>query len=57
MPGNIYEWAGEYQQMELEKDGFRWPPAERIAENMLNFERGFCDSMRRVNRLRWMRLQ
>lgn len=37
--GSIYEWAGEYRQVELEKDGFRWPPAERVADNMLNFER------------------
>jgi cell filamentation protein len=37
---DIYEWAGEYRQVELEKDGFRWPPAERVADNMLNFERG-----------------
>ena len=36
----IYKWAGEYRQVELEKDGFRWPPAERVAENMRNFERG-----------------
>ena len=38
--GDIFEWAGEYRQVELEKDGFRWPPAERVADNMLNFERG-----------------
>jgi cell filamentation protein len=38
--GSIYEWAGEYRQVELEKGGFRWPPAERVADNMLNFERG-----------------
>ncbi len=38
--GDIHEWAGEYRQVELEKDGFRWPPAERVAENMLDFERG-----------------
>lgn len=38
--GGIFEWAGEYRQVELEKDGFRWPPAERVADNMLNFERG-----------------
>ena len=36
----VYEWAGEYRQVELEKDGFRWPPAERVADNMRNFERG-----------------
>jgi len=37
---SIYTWAGEYRQVELEKDGFRWPPAERVADNMLDFERG-----------------
>jgi cell filamentation protein len=37
--GSIYAWAGEYRQVELEKDGFRWPPAERVADNILNFER------------------
>ena len=36
----VYEWAGEYRQVELEKDGFRWPPAERVADNMRDFERG-----------------
>lgn len=36
----IYEWAGEYRQVELEKGGFRWPPAERVADNMRDFERG-----------------
>ncbi len=36
----IYEWAGEYRQVELEKDGFRWPPAERVPENMRDLERG-----------------
>lgn len=37
--GEIYEWAGEYRRVELEKDGFRWPPAERVPENMREFER------------------
>ncbi len=37
--GSIYDWAGQYRQVELEKGGFRWPPAERVADNMLNFER------------------
>jgi cell filamentation protein len=38
--GEIYEWAGSYRTVELEKDGFRWPPAERIADNMHDLERG-----------------
>ena len=24
--GKIYEWAGRYRTVELEKEGFRWPP-------------------------------
>lgn len=36
---DIYEWAGEYRTVELEKDGFRWPPAKRVSENMEAFER------------------
>jgi cell filamentation protein len=37
--GGIYEWAGCYRSVELEKDGFHWPPAERTSENMAAFER------------------
>jgi cell filamentation protein len=36
--GEIYEWAGKYRTVELKKDGFPWPPAHLISENMLNFE-------------------
>lgn len=39
--GEIYEWAGHYRWVELEKDGFRWPPAERVADNMRELERDF----------------
>ena len=38
--GVIFEWAGKYRTVELEKSGFRWPPAERIADNMRDLERG-----------------
>jgi cell filamentation protein len=37
--GKIYPWAGEYRSVELQKGGFRWPPANRVAENMTTFER------------------
>lgn len=36
----LYEWAGRYRTVELEKGGFRWPPAYRVAENMSTFEKG-----------------
>lgn len=38
--GSIYEWAGRYRTVELEKGGFRWPPAFRVPENMAVFEKG-----------------
>ena len=38
--GGIYEWAGRYRTVELSKDGFAWPPAFRVAENMAAFESG-----------------
>ncbi len=34
---NIYTWAGEYRTVEMEKDGFKWPPAFRIMDNMERF--------------------
>lgn len=38
--GDIYEWAGRYRTVELEKGGFRWPPAFRVPTNMATFENG-----------------
>lgn len=38
--GEIYEWAGEYRSVEMEKAGFRWPPAYLIDTNMAVFEAG-----------------
>jgi cell filamentation protein len=38
--GELYEWAGEYRTVEMEKDGFRWPPAYLVAQNMAQFEQG-----------------
>ena len=37
--GHIYKWAGQYRTVELEKAGFRWPPAHLVAANMAAFER------------------
>lgn len=36
--GEIYEWAGQYRTVDIEKNGFHWPPAYRVAENMKMFE-------------------
>lgn len=38
--GHIYDWAGRYRSVELEKEGFHWPPAHLIAQNMRSFESG-----------------
>lgn len=37
--GGIYEWAGQYRAVEVQKGDFRWPPACRVAENMRRFEK------------------
>lgn len=37
--GTIYPWAGQYRTVELQNGAFRWPPAFRVAENMVRFER------------------
>lgn len=36
--GDIYPWAGQYRTVEMSKDGFTWPPANRVSENMAQFE-------------------
>jgi cell filamentation protein len=36
--GDIYEWAGNYRTVEMTKDGFTWPPAFLVADNMERFE-------------------
>ena len=38
--GEIYEWAGRYRTVELEKGGFKWPPAYRVPQNMEAFGKG-----------------
>ena len=32
--GEIYEWAGRYRTVEMQKGNFRWPPAFRVPQNM-----------------------
>ncbi|TVP78877.1 MAG: cell filamentation protein Fic [Puniceicoccaceae bacterium] len=36
--GEIYPWAGQYRTVDMSKDGFTWPPAHRVSENMAQFE-------------------
>lgn len=38
--GELYEWAGEYRTVEMEKGGFHWPPAYLVAQNMAQLEHG-----------------
>lgn len=38
--GGIYEWAGQYRTVELQKGDFTWPPAFRVADNMAAFDAG-----------------
>ncbi len=36
--GDLYQWAGEYRTVEMEKGGFRWPSAYLVAQNMAALE-------------------
>ena len=36
--GTMYEWAGHYRTVEMEKGGFRWPPAYLVEDNMARLE-------------------
>ena len=38
--GRIYAWAGEFRSVELQKGGFRWPPAYLVERNMAALETG-----------------
>jgi cell filamentation protein len=38
--GTVYTWAGDYRSVEMSKDGFSWPPAHRVRENMQRLETG-----------------
>ena len=37
--GGIYEWAGKYRTVEMQKGSFRWPPAVRVPQNMAALEK------------------
>lgn len=39
--GQVYEWAGKYRTVNIEKSGFKWPPAQRVPELMEAFERDY----------------
>ncbi len=36
----LYEWGGDYRTVEMEKGGFRWPPAHLVPQNMAALEHG-----------------
>ena len=38
--GGLYNWAGKYRTVEMAKNGFRWPPAHLVDQNMRNLEAG-----------------
>ena len=38
--GNVYEWAGEYRQVNVSKNGFMFAAAEHIPQLMIEFEHG-----------------
>lgn len=37
--GRLYSWAGHYRTVNLEKSGFKWPPAYLVDQNMSEFEK------------------
>ncbi len=37
---DIFDWAGQYRTVELQKGSFRWPPAYLVERNMQAFEKG-----------------
>lgn len=37
--GSLYPWAGKYRTVNVEKGGFKWPPAYLVAKNMADFEK------------------
>ncbi len=39
----IYEWAGRYRTVEMQKGNFRWPPAFRVPQNMAGLEDEFLN--------------
>ena len=43
--GTIYEWAGRYRTVEMQKGSFRWPPAFRVPQNMAWLENEFLKKL------------
>lgn len=43
--GGIYEWAGKYRTVEMQKGSFRWPPAVRVPQNMAALEKDFLKKL------------
>jgi len=43
--GEIYEWAGRYRTVEMQKGSFRWPPAFRVPQNMAWLENEFLEKL------------
>lgn len=41
--GGIYDWAGRYRTVEMQKGNFRWPPAFRVPQNMARLEDEFLN--------------
>ena len=41
--GNIYEWAGKYRSVDLDKENFRFAHARFIPELMESFEKNFLE--------------
>ena len=38
--GEIYAWSGQYRTVDVSKDGFSWPPAAFVPQNMDSLENG-----------------
>jgi cell filamentation protein len=38
--GNVYEWAGEYRQVNVSKGGFMFAAADHISQLLVEFENG-----------------
>lgn len=43
--GGIYQWAGKYRTVEMQKGSFRWPPAVRVPQNMEALEKDFLKKL------------
>ncbi len=43
--GEIYDWAGDYRTVTPSRGGFRWPPANKVAEGMERLESDLLDKL------------